>query len=391
MLLVGGELALALTLLAGSGLLLKALRELSQVDPGFRPEGAYASHLILSEDPYRGDLEARRVFFRRLKEAVSELPGVSQAALTTTPPVLDAGIQMEVPYRGSDGPLPSEPGAPRAAFRVTGPDYFATIGTTLKRGRDFTDRDDADAPRVVIINETLARRAFGDEDALGRALDLVVFGDPLRVEVVGVSGDTRFAGLDQQPKPALFLPHPQLPFLGMGLVARSTLGPAVYAETLRKTVRALDPRLAVVWVTSLEEALSDTLAMERFYSLLLTVFAGVALVLAATGIYGVFTFWVSRRRREMGLRIALGASPADVIRSVLSQGLAVTLPGLAVGTVAALVLGRSLQATFRGVDGADPLVLGAAATVLTTIALLACFVPAREAARVEPSTALRSE
>ena len=388
---MGGELALALTLLAGSGLLLKALRDLSQVDPGFRPAGAYTSHLILSEDPYRTDVEARRVFFKRLTEDVNALPGVSMAALSSTPPLPGAGIQMDLPYRGADGPLPSEPGAPRAAFRITGPGYFETIGTPLIRGRDFTERDDSDAPKVVIINETLARRAFGSDDALGRTLDVTLFGDDMRYEVVGVSADTRFAGLDQPTRPAFFVPHQQMPFLGMGIVARSTLGPAVYRETLRKTVQSLDPRLAVMRVDALDESLADTLALERFYSVLLATFAGVALILAAIGIYGVFAFWVSRRRREMGLRIALGASPSNVTWSILTKGLMVTLPGLGVGMIAALLLGRSLEATFRGVDAGDLTVLGLAAAVLTAMALAACYLPARQAARVEPSTALRAE
>ena len=282
MALVGAQIAVALTLLASAGLLVKALHELSRVDPGFRPEGVYASHIILGGH-YRRDLEARRVYFKQLVENVRALPGVSDAALSTTPPIPGLG-----------------------------------------------------------------------EAPIGRELELFLYGETRELEVIGGSADTRFDGLDQPPRPALFLAHPQMPFLGIAVVARTSLGPATYGETLRRTVQALDPSQLVLRVESLEEALSGTLAMERFYSILLGLFAAVALTLAASGIYGVFAYWVRQRQREMGLRIALGASPSEVRRLVLSRGVAVTVPSLVAGLGTALALSKALSSTFRGVDTVDP-------------------------------------
>lgn len=398
MTLVGSQIALALTLLVGAGGLAKALQELTRVEPGFRPEGVYSSHIILGSKYYVTEasnaddvIESRRVYFKTLVENVRAIPGVSAAALCTTPPLPGMGIQMEVPYRGLDGPIVSEPGAPRAAFRVAGPGYFETIGTPLLRGRDFSDRDDADAPPVVIINDTLARRAFAGAEPLGRMLDVYVFGDTMSFEVIGVSADTRFAGLDQPNRPALFLTHPQMPFVGIAVVARTTLGPASYSQAMRRAALALDPSQPVLRVESLEEALAGGLGRERFYSILLGLFASVALALAASGIYGVFSYWVSQRHREMGLRIALGARPREVIRLILSRGLGVALPGLAAGVVAALLLTRALSGTFRAVDAFDPLVIGTAVVVLASVAAAACLVPARHAARIEPIRALRAD
>lgn len=398
MALVGSQFALALTLLVGAGLLGKALYELSRVDPGFRPEGVYSSHVILGSRYRVSDetdaervLESRRIYFQTLVENVRALPGVTSAALGTTPPIPGMGIKMDVPYRGLEGPLASESSAPRAAFRVVGPGYFETIGTPLLRGRDFTDRDETGTPPVAIINDTLARRAFPDDHAVGQTLSIHLYDETLRFEVVGVASDTRFAGLDEPARPEVFLTHPQMRFLGIAIVARTSLGPATYSEAMRRAALELDASQPVLRVESLEEALAGTLALERFYSVLLALFAGVALALAACGIYGVFAYWVSQRRREMGLRIALGARPADVVRLILARGASVTVPAVVAGVVAALMLARVLSGTFRHIDAVDPVVITAAAALLATVAIAACLVPARQAAKVEPTIALRTE
>ncbi len=390
MALVAGQMAMALALVVGAGLLGRALHDLSRVDPGFRPEGVYASHIILG-GRYRQDNEARRTYFKGLVDEVRRLPGVSAAALSTTPPIPGMGIQIEVPFRGTEGPLVTESDAPRAAFRVIGPRYFETIGTPLMRGRDFTETDTADTPPVVILNDTLAKLAFPGADAVGRGLDVYMFDERHRMEVVGVSADTRFAGLDQPARPALFLVHPQMPFLGMGVVARTTLGPATYGEMIRRAVLAQDPAHPVLRVESLEEALAGSLALERFYAVLLGLFAACALALAGSGIYGVFSFWVSQRGREMGLRLALGATRSDVKRLILARGLTVIGPGVVSGLVLALGVSRGLAGTFRGVAPMDPFVLVAASALLATVALAACWVPATVAAKVPPTVALRSD
>lgn len=388
--LVGGQIALALTLLAGAGLLVQALHRLSRVDPGFQPQGVYAAHVLLDNGRY-GSPDARRRYFRRLIQDVRLIPGVSRAALATTTPVQGLGIQIDIPYRGLDGPLADEPEAPKAAFRVITPQYFETIGIPLMQGRDFTDRDREDSPLVVIVNQTLARRAFSEEQAVGRKLFVFAYGDTLELEVIGVVGDTRFAGLDVAPRPALYLTHPQLPFLGIAVVARTTLSQSAYAEALGATALAVDPSQPVMRVVSLETELVETLAAERFSATLLGLFALVAIALAVAGIYGVFAYWVGQRRREIALRTALGASPAELLRLVLGLGLRVTLSGIGAGLAGSFLLATALSRAFRGVDSLDPWVAVSAGLLLTMVAMAACFVPARQAARVEPTRALRGD
>jgi putative ABC transport system permease protein len=390
MVFVSGQLALALALLVAAGSLLNTLGRLSRVDPGFEPGGLFSSHIILDQVRYR-ESESRRRYFKRLVEEVRAIPGVTHASLSTTPPVRGLGILMEVPYRGLEGPLVEEREAPRAWFRVLAPGYFETLRTPLQRGRDFTEQDDEDAPLVAIVNQTLARNAFADQDPVGRRLQILVFGESLDLEVVGVSADTRFLGLHQKAGPEVFLPHAQMPFLGMGVVARTTLAPAAYREALERAVLSLDPLQPLMRVATLEEALHDTLAMERFSSALLGIFSCIAVVLAACGVYGIFSYWVSERRREIGLRMALGASVRDVEGSILKRGLGMVLPGLAAGILAAAFLGRALRAAFETVAPTDPVLLISASVGLALVAMAACFVPARQAARIDPTLALRSD
>ncbi len=387
---VAGQLALALALLVGAGSLLTTLEGLSRIDPGFEPRGVFSSHIILDNVRYR-ELEARRRYFERLTEEVRAIPGVSSAALSTTPPVRGLGIQMEVPFRGVEGPLVDESGAPRAWFRVLGPGYFETVRTTLLRGRDFTAEDDEDGPPVAIVNQELAKKAFPERNPIGQTVQIRVFGELLDLEVIGVSSDTRFLGLHQKPGPEVFVPHARMPFLGMAIVARTLLDPQAYRESLERAVLSLDPLQPLMRVANLEGALRDTLAMERFSSVLLGIFSTIAIALAACGVYGVFAYWVGERRREIGLRMALGASVRDVEGSILMRGLRMVIPGLAAGLLVSVLLGRGLQAAFETLAPLDPVLLFTAAIALACAAMAACFIPARQAARVDPSLALRSD
>jgi putative ABC transport system permease protein len=387
--LVGAEITMAMTLLVGAGMLIQALYTLSRVDAGFRPEGVYTAHVLLNQDSY-GDLEARRRYFKRLVDEVRVMPGVETAALTTTPPAPNMGIQIEVPYRGQDGPLVTEPAAPRASFRVISPGYMETVGIPLLQGRDFTARDGAETPPVILINETLARHAWQSENPVGRQMSIFAYGERLSFEVIGIVGDTRFAGLHEPPRPALFLTHPQMPFRGMAITARSNLPPAQYGETLRRTVLSIDPSQPVMSVQSLVEELHQSLGVERFFAIVLGSFAAVALTLAAAGIYGVFAYWVSRRTREIGLRMALGARPAQVLALFVTRGMGITGASMLIGLVGALILSSAFSSAFHGVV-LDPAVLFAAMVVLGGVAFVACLVPARQAARVEPTVALRFE
>ncbi len=389
LMLVGAEIAIAMTLLVGAGMLIQALYTLSRVDAGFRPEGVYTAHILLDQDNY-GDLEARRRYFKRLVDEVRAMPGVETAALTTTPPVPNMGIQMEVPYRGLDGPLVTEPAAPRASFRVISPGYLKTVGIPLLQGRDFTERDATEAPPVILINKTLARRAWQNENPLGRRMALFVFGERLSFEVIGIVGDTRFAGLHEPPRPALFLTHPQMPFRGMAIAARSNLPPAQYGEAIRRTVLSIDPSQPVMNVHSLAEELHKSLGLERFFAIVLGSFAAVALILSAAGIYAVFAYSVGRRTREIGLRMALGARPAQVLASFISRGMGIAGVSMFIGLVGALVLSSAFSSAFHGVV-LDPAILCAATILLGGVAFVACLVPARQAARVDPTVALRFE
>ncbi len=388
--LLAAEVGLALVLLAGAGLLIRALHELDQVDPGFRPEQVYTSHFVLDDSAY--DPPAPRVvFFDRLRREVAAIPGVESAALTTTPPVPDTGIIIDVPYRSTDDPPLDAESSRRAAFRVVSPGYFSTVGMPQVAGRDFTGFDDAKTPEVVIVNQTLARRLWGDEpSAVGRRLE-IFFGHAYELEVVGVVGDTRFNGLHAAPRPALFLPHRQMPFRGMAVVARTSMGGAVFADHLRRVSTQLDPLLPPGEVRSLEERLQSSVGLERFFGFLLGAFALVALLLAAAGIYGVFSYSVSRRTREIGVRMALGAKASQVASSVVKQGLVVALGGVAAGCVGAALLSRALTRAFEGVGELDFVMLGGVGLLLALVAAVSCWVPALRAGRVQPSSALRSE
>ena len=388
--LLAAEVGLALVLLVGAGLLIQALHQLDQVDPGFRPEQVYTSHFVLDDSAY--DPPAPRVvFFDRLRQEVAAIPGVESAALTTTPPVPDTGIIIDVPYRSTEDPPLDAGSSRRAAFRVVSEGYFSTVGMPRVAGRDFTGFDDAKTPEVVIVNQTLARQLWGDErSAVGRRLE-ISFGRQYELEVVGVVGDTRFTGLHAAPRPALFLPHGQMPFRGMAVVARTSLSGGMFAESLRRVSTRLDPLLPPGDVRSLEERLQSSVGLERFFGFLLGAFAVVALLLAAAGIYGVFSYSVSRRTREIGVRMALGAKASQVAGSVVRQGLAVALGGVAVGCVGAALLSRVLTRAFEGVGGLDPLILVGVGLLLAMVAGVSCWVPALRASRVQPSSALRSE
>ena len=390
--LLAAEVALALILLVGAALLIGALHRLGRVDPGFQPAGMYGAHFILDDQAY--DANPPRVsFFRRLQEEVQAIPGVDSAALTTTPPVPGMGIIIDVPYGTAEHVLADDGSDRRAAFRVVSPGYFETAGIPLIQGRDFQQADDIDKPGVVIVNRALATRLWGDEQAVGKRFE-ISFGGTHELEVVGVVGDTRFAGLHAAPRPALFLAHAQLPFRGMAVVARTSLSHAAFAESLRRVSMRLDPLLPPGDVRSLERGLEQSVGLEKFFSFLLGSFALLALLLAAAGIYGVFSYSVSQRTREIGVRMALGARTGQVVRMVVRQGLTVAVVGMLAGSIGAFWLHRTLVRSFEGVavtQGAVPVLFLATAGLLGLVVWVSCWMPALRAGRIEPTTALRSE
>ena len=386
--LVAGQVTLAVTLLAVALTLASAVRDLSRVDLGFDPEHLYLAHVILDPGTH-GELDQRRAYYRSALEAVRSAPGIESAALASALPVPGLGIQMAVPYRGADDPLLDDPDARRAALRIVSPGYLDTAELPLLEGRDVSPQDREDAASVALVNRALADRLATDGgSAIGRTLTYSL-GEPFEVTVVGVVGDTRHAGLDRPASPALFVPHAQLPFLGMGVVGRSRLPLDAYRQQLHQALLSVDPNQPPGEVRSVSAALGSVLQAERFSAQLLILFALVSLVLSALGIYATFLFFVSQRVREIGVRMALGADARRVARHVVGRGLWLTTAGLLPGLLIAYALGDVLAGTFQGVQGVPWPLLAAGAAVLWGVAALSSLLPARRASRIDPIEALR--
>jgi len=276
-----------------------------------------------------------------------------------------------------------------ADYRTISPDYFRTMGIALSRGRMFTEADGANAPPVGIINETAARRYWPDEDPIGKRLKIDT--DNPWMEIVGIVADVHHMGLDSQPRPELYVPYLQDSWPFMTIVVRSTGSTASLANMMRTEVWAIDEDLPVPDIKTMDQLLSDSVARRRFNMLLLGIFGGVALVLAAVGIYGVMSYSVTQRTHEIGIRMALGASQSDVLRLVIGQGMGLALIGVGIGLGAAVALTRVLTSLLFGVGATDPATFVIITSVLTGVALVACFVPACRAMNVDPMVALRYE
>jgi len=389
-LLVVSEFALAVMLLCGAGLLIRSFLHLQDVSPGFDAGGILTASISLPEGRY-ADGAARSTFFRQLVERAGILPGVQAAAISMAlPPNL---LVMTNPYTVEGRPLPPGRNPPAVAQLLIGGDYFDALGVTLLRGRDFSEADADGAPGVVIINETMAATLFPNEDPIGRRLQL---GDPDPespwVTIVGVAADVKYTGLDRTPEPTMYTPYDQnLWWPTMYLVLRSSVDPAGLTQAVRAQVAALDPLLPVARVRTMNELLGQSVAEPRFRTTLLAIFAAVALLLATVGIYGVLSYSVGQRTQEIGIRMALGAQGRDVLTLVLRQGITLAGLGLAIGLAAAASLSRVLASLLFGVGPMDLATFGAVALVMLAAALLACYVPARRATRVDPLVALRTE
>ncbi|HEX8115778.1 MAG TPA: ABC transporter permease, partial [Pyrinomonadaceae bacterium] len=384
--LVVGEVALTLVLLVGAGLLLKSFSRLLAVDPGLDPHNVLTLDVALPPAKYK---EPQRIkdFYERLTQEAAALPGVQAAGLVSILPLAGDDSSNFVQIEGR-APLP--PGqAMRAGRRNVSADYFRAIGIPVKRGRALAASDAEGAQPVLVINESLARSFFPDEDPVGKR---VRTGDKSPwVEIVGVVGDVRHRGLDVDARPEMFFPHTQTPSRRMTLVVRSSGDPAALAAPLRERVRSIDRDQPVGNVKTMEEWVSESVASRRFTAALLGVFAAAAAALAALGLYGVVSYSVAQRTHEIGLRVALGARPRDVLRLVIGQGMTLTLVGTAVGVAAALALTRVITGLLFGVGATDPAVFVAVPLLLLVVALLACYLPARRATKVDPMVALRYE
>jgi putative ABC transport system permease protein len=380
------EVALALLLLVGAGLMLKSFIHLQQVAPGFDAQGGLTMEINLPPQKYAKPAE-RAAILEQMLERLSALPGVESAGATHRLPFAgNSATSFDIEGR------PADDGTPRlrAIYRAISPDYFRAMGTPLIAGRTFTDEEAWSKPTAVIINQTLARRCWQNENPLGKRLK-VGARNSTWVEIIGVAPDTKETELTAEVEGALYQPYVTSAEPAMSLVLRTGVDPLSLAAAARAEIRRLDGELAVSTVSTLDGLLSEATAQPRFNASLLALFALLALVLAAVGIYGVIAFAVAQRTHEIGLRMALGAQPRDVLRLILAQGLKLTLSGVGLGLFAAFALTRWLKTLLFGVSTTDPLTFGGIALVLTVVALLACWIPARRAAKVDPIVALRYE
>jgi putative ABC transport system permease protein len=390
-LLVISEVALSIVLLIGAGLMIRSFARLLTVDPGFKPDHVLTAFVSLPVAKY--SMREQQVgFYDRLLERLRNVPGVSAAGVVTDIPL----------YGGSstgfdvDGRPPALPGQRAMTdYRIINSDYFAVMGMRMVKGRAFVHNDTEAAPAVVIINETLAARYFAGEDPIGKRLNLS--GDPGDVrEIVGVVSDVRNYGLDEGVKPEVYVPFFQSAagYLAsqtsaLTVVIRSMIEPTALAATLREQVQALDKDQPVSAIKTMETYLEESMAQRRFNMLLLGAFGGLALVLAAVGIYGVIAYTVTQRTHEMGIRIALGAKGGDILRLVFSNAMATTIIGIVVGLGAAFHLTRLLQSLLYQVTATDPVVFATIPLLLLAVAAIATYLPARRAMKVNPIAALR--
>jgi putative ABC transport system permease protein len=380
------EVGLSIVLLVGATLLLRSFAKLTGVDPGFHPERVFAFQVSLPNTAYPQPHNVA-AFYSTLLEKLDALPEVTSAGMVQTLP-LRGDYVLAVTMQGRPAPPPNA--EPSANYRVITPKYFEALGIPLLRGRLFNDQDTEKAPLVAIVDKAFVDKHFPGEDPLGRGIDIGNGSDGY-CQIVGVVGSVHHEGLDSNPNPTMYVPYRQDIFSGMWILARTTGDPAQLAGSARQVVRGIDPALPAYNTGPLSETVTESVAQRRFMMLLLTVFAGIALFLAAVGLYGVVAYAVTQRTQEIGVRMAIGARPADVLRMVLGDGLKLAAIGVVLGIGAALALARVIESMLFEVEPFDAASYAAVAAVLLAVAALACYVPARRAMRVDPLVALRAE
>jgi putative ABC transport system permease protein len=387
--LVVAEVALALLLLVGAGLLIKSFWKLRNVSPGFNPENLLTMRIELPESRYRGMPEQTQ-YRRAMLAEVNSIPN-TKVALVSELPLSGEALNHDFAVEGRDVAVGDEPDVQTRSIEG---DYFRVMQIPLLSGRELTPYDNENAPLVGVINESLAQRFFKDQNPIGRRVRWARDSRPNWITIVGVVADVKHFGLDEVALPELYTPYPQsnAPWKRwMNLVVRGPGDAAALTQDVKKRVWRIDPRIPLTKTRTMTEVMGASFAARRFNMLLLGVFAAVALALAAVGIYGVMAYAVTQRTHEIGVRIALGAKPRNVIRMVVGRGMRLTMIGAALGLALSIAMTRLMSTLLFGVGATDPMTIATVSTLLIAVALLACWIPARRAARVDPIIALRYE
>lgn len=384
--LVIAEVALTLVLLIGAGLLIRSFLRLRNVDTGLNPRGVLTMQLVLPASRYATPAQ-QAIFYDQLLEKVKSLPGVASAGMTTRLHLDEPGSTV---LFFPEGQVDQGAQNPQGRLRIVSPQYFDTMGIPLVQGRMFNERDTAAGPRVMLINESMARRYFQNQNPLGKRITYTL--DRLTCEVVGVVRDAKTSVVQTQASEEMYVPYPQRTVPRMMLVVRgSSADPLSLSQEVRRQVQALDKEQPVAKIRTMDQVIADTLSQPRFMTTLLIIFAVVALILATVGIYGVMSYSVTERTKEFGILMAVGAQQRDVLKMVLKQGLILAVIGVVIGLLATIPLRRLLLSQMHGISATDPLTLVTVSLLLMTVALLACYIPALRATRVDPLDALRYE
>ena len=383
--LVVSEVAVALVLLIGAGLLINSFWRLQQVNRGFDERNVLSFNLTLSR---YSKPEQQISFLKNVLERAAQVPGVQSVGLTSTLPLRGGPATSFVL---EDRPPVAIGDEPTADIRVIDPNYFRTMRIPLRAGRSFSDSDSSNAPKVMVVNETLARTFWPNEDPVGKRITMRDWGPPLSGEIVGVAGDVKSDGLDSEIRPMIYWPYQQFPVIFDNIVVRTDADPKSVVGSIKSQIWAVDPAQPIAVVETMDQVLAGTLATRRFNMLLLGIFAAVALALAAVGIYGVISYTVSQRTHEIGIRVALGARGLDVLRLVVGQGMTLALVGVGVGLAAAAALTRLMSTLLFDVSPTDIPTFAVVSFVLSAVAFAACVIPARRATRVDPMVSLRHE
>jgi putative ABC transport system permease protein len=387
--LVVAEVALALVLLVGAGLLIRSFLRLQGVETGFNARDVLTMRVALPGARYNDD--AKRInFFTQALERMQTLPGVEAAGAINYTPFLGLGTRTGFDIEGRSKPLPDQPTG-TTDLCVTDQNFFRALEIPLKRGRLFTGQEVREQRNVVVINEALAQKYFPNEDALGKRIAISMRPPLVPTEIIGVVDDVKHTQLDQAAEPMSYWPMAQLPYPFMTFTLRTRGDATTVAVAVRNVIQTLDQQQPVGEVRTLDSLVGNSIARQRFNALLLAVFAVVALLLSAIGIYGVMTYSVTQRTHELGVRVALGASTSDVLKLALGQGMKLALAGVGIGLLGALALTRLLKTLLFGVSATDPLTFAVISLSLALVALLACYLPARRATKVDPMVALRYE